>query len=897
MGRSRQRRGCARERVTPFRTARGTDGARGAILACVFALGLIPPAAHAANAPLPQGGTAASAQHPAANGKTDLLTTQAKADALSAQNGPGAPDVTPASTTGPPPDPALADGAATPYFLEVFINGQPTRLIGEFVRLPDGSFASRAKELRELGVNPPAEARPEDLISLKDIGATARYDEAAQRIDITLDDSKRVRKVFDMHQGAELQEADASGTGMVLNYSLLASAKANKAFASSSFEGASANLEGWIYSPLGTVAASGFVRSDGFRRATFVRLESSWRYTDIKRAISYQIGDMITSGPNWARPVRMGGVRVSRNFNLRPDLVTVPLPSLSGTAAVPTTVDVYLNNIKVHSQEVDAGPFTITNIPAISSSGVARLVMRDAAGRETVTERSFYTSPKLLRGNFLEFSVEAGAPRLDYGVKSFHYSHSPGGAASIRYGVSDKLTVHAHAELAKNLQLFGGGATSVLLDKVLVSAAGAVSHSARGTGFLSYGAFETRFGNFSINASSQRVFGDYADLAAISAPASPAGSGVSTADDFPRALDSVSIGYALPDLGGGVSLNFLHAKSRSQGTTNTLSLTYNQRLWRGISFYATAFADLKHPEKPSIFAGITIPLGGGNGTASAGASYDEAGKYRATASYSRPLKQKNGSVGWRARVTYGDLKSAEGSLAWRTSKATVRGSVMQIDRNTLGRVSADGAVVIAGGGVFASNRIHDSFAVVKAGAPGVLVRYENRPVGKTDGSGRILIPTLRSFERNKISIDPETLPVDATIPRDKAFVVPRDRAGVTVDFGIKAHSQAALVTFVDEGGKPLAVGSEVKLQGAEETFVVGYDGEAYLEGLKSANTVIVSDGEKSCKAAFDFAPKPGEQVSIGPVKCTPIAAQAQEDPARPADAREMPDEAKVPGEG
>ncbi len=876
MGPSRRKRGCASGVRRHLFAPRAGGGTAGVIFCLVLALSPAAAAAHAHTA----------AADVARMGKSDFLlvapASTPKSDPLKpplALSAPasGAVKAEPAGAPaeppgGPPADPALSGGAGTPYYLEVFINGQPTRLIGEFLRRGDGSFACRARELKELGITPPAGAGPEEPVALEDLGAKARYEEATQRIFITLDDSARVRKTYDLRAGAEAGEVRRADTGMVLNYSLLASARTNGAFASSSFEGASANLEGWIYSPLGTVSSAGFVRLDGFRSAKFVRLESSWRYTDVRRAISYRVGDLITSGPNWARPVRLGGVSVTRNFRVRPDIVTMPLPSLSGTAAVPTTVDVYLNNVRVHTQQVDPGPFTITNIPAISSAGVARLVMRDAAGRETEIRQSFYASSRLLRTGLLEFSLAAGAPRLEYGVKSFRYGHSPGGAASVRYGVSDTITAHAHAEAAKDLQLAGGGFTAALFDRALITAAGAFSHNAGKTGFLVYGALETRLGDFTLNASTQRVFGHYADLASVTAPSPGAGGSVYTALDFPRALDSVSLGYALPNLGGGVSLNFLHAKSRSQGSSNTLSLSYNQRLFGNVSFYVTAFADVKRLDRPNIFAGITIPLGGGESSASAGFSYDESGKYRATASYSKPLKQKNGSVGWRARVSLGDLRSAQASLAWRTSKATVRGTVMRMNDNTLGHVTVDGAMVLAGGGLFAANRINDSFAVVKAGAPGVTVRYENRPVGKTDRSGRLLVPTLRSFQRNKISIDPETLPVDATVADSKIFVAPADRAGVTVDFGVRPHSAAALVTFVDAAGKPLEVGGEARLEGAAGAFVVGYDGQTWLEGLKAHNRVRIDSGEgKVCEAAFDFTPKPGEQVAIGPVKCLPAA--------------------------
>ncbi len=114
------------------------------------------------------------------------------------------------------------------------------------------------------------------------------------------------------------------------------------------------------------------------------------------------------------------------------------------------------------------------------------------------------------------------------------------------------------------------------------------------------------------------------------------------------------------------------------------------------------------------------------------------------------------------------------------------------------------------------------------------------------------------------------------MPTDKKYVVPADRAGVVVDFGVKPHSDSALVTFVDPAGRPLEVGSEVHLQGAAEPTLVGYDGQAFLEGLSASNTVRISTSSMTCEATFAFRPKPGEQVTIGPVTCTPTDGEVEE---------------------
>lgn len=776
----------------------------------------------------------------------------------------------------PPANPALPGADALPYQLEIYINGQPTGLIAEVFRLPDGGWAMKAREMREVGLKPPAGSQDEDLVRLADIGADVTYDAPLQRLAITVDDSRRLPKVFDLAGGNRKEPLDVArpGTGLVLNYDLLVAGRTDGAFASASFEGFSANLDSWIYSPLGTLAGKGFLRVDAFGAARFVRLDTTWSYTDRARAMTYQVGDVVTHGPQWARSLRLGGVLAARNFRVRPDLITVPLPSLSATAAVPTTVDVYLNNIKVHSQQVPAGPFTISNIPAITNTGEARLVMQDAAGREIVASQRFYVSPSLLRAGLLDFSVAAGVARRGYGIASFDYDRDPVGMASFRYGLTHRVTVHGHMEAAQHLFLGGGGVYTSLMDRMVIGAAGAVSHSRFGTGFLAFGSLESRIGPLSLSATAQHTFGDYADLATLTASTATTAAlngAALTGTWMPEAMDTVTLGYRLPFASASLTLGYVHLKPKDGRSEHHLNVGYSQRLFGQASLYATAFTNLKKPKETSFFLGVSVPLGGNRGTASVGGAYDLTGRWRATASYARPLKPKDGSVGWRARATHGDLKSVEAALAWRTSKATLRAQAMRIENNTTARASVEGAIVVADGSMFASNRIHDSFAIVNVGAPDVTVRYENRPVGKTGRDGKLLLTTLRTHERNRISIAPEDLPVDARIPKTKAIVVPPQRSGVVVDFGVRQVSDAALVTLVDAAGQPLPAGVAVSVPGQNEPFLVGYDGQVYLEGLKAGaeNEVTVDLGEdRACKARFRFTPKPGEMVFIGPVTCS-----------------------------
>ena len=101
------------------------------------------------------------------------------------------------------------------------------------------------------------------------------------------------------------------------------------------------------------------------------------------------------------------------------------------------------------------GPFTIRQLPQITGSGQARIVVRDLLGRETVLVQDFFSSAALLRKGLSDYSFEAGAVRRNLGIDSANY-----GAGFVsglwRHGLSDDFTVETRAEASEKLR--GGGA-------------------------------------------------------------------------------------------------------------------------------------------------------------------------------------------------------------------------------------------------------------------------------------------------------------------------------------------------------------------------------------------------------------------------------------------------------
>ncbi len=132
----------------------------------------------------------------------------------------------------------------------------------------------------------------------------------------------------------------------------------------------------------------------------------------------------------------------------------------------------------------------------------------------------------------------------------------------------------------------------------------------------------------------------------------------------------------------------------------------------------------------------------------------------------------------------------------------------------------------------------------------------------------VLIPYLRAYQNNSISIDAKNLAVDADVPRTRVDVVPPDRGAALVKFGVSQDARNAVVVVKAADGIAIPVGSRVRIEDSDVDAVIGYGGEVYLRGLKERNSLLVGrPGGTSCRADFEYRPAPGNRVVINDVVC------------------------------
>ncbi|MDE5306073.1 fimbria/pilus outer membrane usher protein [Providencia stuartii] len=112
----------------------------------------------------------------------------------------------------------------------------------------------------------------------------------------------------------------------------------------------------------------------------------------------------------------------------------------------------------------------------------------------------------------------------------------------------------------------------------------------------------------------------------------------------------------------------------------------------------------------------------------------------------------------------------------------------------------------------------NSFAIVSTNGIGNLpIRLENSVIGTTNHDGLLLIPSLNSYQRNVLTLDPTHLPANIQVKQTQIDVIPKYHSGVLAKFDlIKTHP--ALVILADPNGVLLPEGSQVALNGQKREF-------------------------------------------------------------------------------
>lgn len=592
------------------------------------------------------------------------------------------------------------------------------------------------------------------------------------------------------------------------------------------------------------------------RPASFIRYSTTWQSADTRRRMSFSAGDVITGSLPWTSSLRIGGVTIARNFSVRPDLITHPVPQFAGRATVPTTVDVLINDRPTLQTQVMPGPFTLNETPLVDGAGTATVRMTDALGRQVVTRTPFYVATTLLQKGLVDYSLSTGWIRREFGISSFAYGRAVG-SGIVRYGLTNFLTVEGHVEGGQQLTAGGLGAgLRVWRFGVVNLATGETVGRAQSRLFAAGYIYQRRRFNLSLQHS-QRAAG-YIDLTTYDEgqTADP----TRTVRRSDQATGAITMGWL-----GTLSAGVIAAEYRDATRAQLVTTAYTRSIAGGVSVAVMASRNLVE-RRPSVTMQVVVPLQA-QSSVNVGVARDESDRRNAHAVYSHGVAP-DGGVGWNVAYNGSDSHSSDADITWRTSRFEARSGVHTQRGVTTQWTNLSGSAVAMGGGLFLANRVHDAFALVDTDGRGdVPVLFENQIVGHTNRRGRLFVPNVNAYYPASYAIDPLQLPAGVRVPATEQRVAVRQASGAIVRFTLERFT-AATVALVDRTSQPLPLGSMVVHKEGGATSFVGWGGIVFVEGLAKQNSLVVTtpDGAR-CAVAFAADTTTDDIARIGPLVC------------------------------
>lgn len=744
-----------------------------------------------------------------------------------------------------------ADGAASEgaLLLAVSINGQEVAEPAVLLQTAAG-FLAEESAVRAWRLTAPQAAQV--------VRQGRRYValSAVPGLEIRLDGARQVLRIRAPPEAFEATALDGSdpASGAVGRVSVPA------AFASYALSAEAGSDSGSVtaFIQAGASGAWGLITStQAFSRggvtASAVRLETVYSREAPDRLRRLTLGDGLTRGADWAQPVRFAGVRYGSAFDLQPRLITFPTPVFVGRTALPSDVELYVNDVLQFQGKVDPGPFSLARAPLTTGAGEVSLQVRDALGVDHAVTSPYYVSPDLLKAGLSEVSYELGAERRAFGLESFAYG-PPFAAFSLRRGLASGPTLETRVEAGARVQDAGLGAQWVLSSLGEVSLAASASHSGAGVGGLLRAGFSRISPRWSVSAVYQQSTPAYRQV----------GSGGPFEDAPVRGQFQAAAGVAFGRM-GNLSAAFTQLKLGAAPSRRVVSLTYSVRALGRAFVSVFALHSRSGSERSETRAGISITAAFGRGGS---ALLQIAGGEHAAEVRTTPPSE--GGWGWRVAESGGAREAVEADATYRAQAGEATVQARRDGGGTDVRLLVSGAAVLVADRLAATRQLSDGFAVVETpGVGGVQVSVENRPVARTDRRGVAVVTDLRPYDLNRIAVNPGDLPLDAALASDTMIVSPTRLGGVRARFAVALEHPATLILH-DADGRALAPGSQARIDGGAALHV-GFDGELFVPALRQGSVVVVQEAGGLCRALGPTAPAAMLIPRIGPLVCTRIA--------------------------
>ena len=742
-------------------------------------------------------------------------------------------------------------------FLRLRVNGVEKRDI--LVILRDGDGLCLTQDLEAAGVRDIAGKRASrdgmDLVSLASLAPeiTFRLDEKAAALIIDVEPDHLSLTRLDLSQSLRPPDLIFSTTpGLFVNYAV----ETHDRIRPSAYLEAGASVEN-------ALLYTGASRSNG---GEVVRGLSNLTFdmpSSLRRIV---MGDIFGSSSSaLGSSVLLGGLSIAREFSLDPYFISAPHLEVRGTTTTPSRVQVYRNGRLDREETIAPGPFELANLPVFGTSGDTRIVVQDAFGRTQQFAAGYLTSANLLAPGLSDYAYQIGFRRNDFSHTSFSYG-APAVFARHRIGLADWLTGALRFEADRTLAS-GGPALTVSTPVGAFEMSGAASRSGRQSGAAA---------SLSIGFNS-RYFGLNGQLVAMSR----AFANLNLAPQNDRALLSLRF-YTSTSL-GPVSISLGHSLSQMRDTSGSRQLlaSLNARLLSRLNLGLNGAATYGEGQVGySGFVNLTIFLDGF--TSASVATQSDASRTQVSTQLQKSLPVGTG-FGYLLRGQGDDrgFPSAAGSaeLQYQGEGGRYEGTYGRTATTNSWRVSAAGAIVVADGDLFATRPVQDGFGVIDVpGVGGVRGYLNNQEVGRTNSSGRLIVPSVTPYYGNHFRIADHDVPLNYRIDDLERTVAGPMRGGALARFRVARVQAFSGVVEIGSGlASVVAANGELNLvvEGKRQQFPVGLQGQFYLENVAPGRyEAEVAYAGRKCRFTLALPDSVKTVEDLGRVGCAQVPVQA-----------------------
>lgn len=735
-----------------------------------------------------------------------------------------------------------------PYLVNLTINKQDAGSTVVWKNMTESVWLLPIDTLKRFRIQIPVSAKHviqenTEFISTESFGnIKTQFSEEKQWLSIDLEPKFFESSSVKLRQ-PNLGLSPVANSGTVINYDLLLSSSAG-------------STSEYVFTELNTSAGSGvFLASQAYLhdgvQSRFIRLDTNYTLDLPEKLTTLRLGDAISRpATTLGRAVRFAGIQYRTNFLVQPGLITAPVASLSGQAALPSVVDLYINNVLQTTQSIPPGPFSITAPPVIAGDGEILMKIRDISGREELVSGRFYSTPYLLAPGLSDFSIEAGSLRKNYAFPEDSYG-SLFSSASYRRGLTDRLTaevgLQGSTDGPKNIL---ASATRLIPSLGTFNLATAFSSSDAGAGSQFAIGFERRSGPTSLSARTEHADDKFQQI------------GVDRSLVM-RRLDSAFWNYRLDGI-GNIGVSYTRYERMSIPSTRVLGLSFSTFRSGWGSLLVSAFRTEGPENGYSLGLFWVIPTSRDiSASAMHSTSRDSASMTVFQAQKSAPYGE---GIGWRLQAAINAAQQA--AVVNQTKYGLMRAEIANYQDETSARAGFSGSAVHIDEQWFLARRVTSSYGLVKLpGLNNVRIYVDNQLAANTNELGYALLPNLHPYIQNHVSVEQLDLPMDTRIGSLLTRPVPMWRRGLIIDFPIQKIS-AATLRLVDQDGQVIPAGASVRVEGSSENHVVGRDGLTYIEGLTSRTIIHVSWGQKKCTSSIPLTGD-GEVIPyLGEFQCS-----------------------------